>query len=159
MLINHLEYGILLCVRWLAVEISLIYFPSFVQSGTCNLREAVIIGSIIEKVSIPMLHSRYALIFEHLFTQMYKLKSKFWRFHEQTSTFSSTNCQEANHNFVVVLNGCKHIFYFPQNCTVQWNLSLFCSCKIHYNDWYIRYSFGVFVVSFLFVVSHLFCYS
>lgn len=33
------------------------------QSGTCNLREAVIIGSIIQKVSIPMLHSRYVLFF------------------------------------------------------------------------------------------------
>lgn len=28
------------------------------QSRTCNLREAVIIGSIIQKVSIPPLHSR-----------------------------------------------------------------------------------------------------
>lgn len=35
-------------------------FPPFLeQSGTCNLREAVIFGSIIEKVSIPPLHSRY----------------------------------------------------------------------------------------------------
>lgn len=32
------------------------------QSGTCNLREAVIIGSIIQKVSIPPLHSSAALM-------------------------------------------------------------------------------------------------
>lgn len=30
-----------------------------VQSGTCSLREAVIIGSVIQKASIPPLHSRY----------------------------------------------------------------------------------------------------
>ena len=36
------------------------------QSGTCNLREAVIIGSIIEKVSIPALHSRYVLVCVYL---------------------------------------------------------------------------------------------
>ncbi|XP_024467255.1 bystin isoform X2 [Populus trichocarpa] len=29
------------------------------KSGTCNLREAVIVGSIIQKVSIPVLHSCY----------------------------------------------------------------------------------------------------
>ncbi|KAG6428678.1 hypothetical protein SASPL_112931 [Salvia splendens] len=32
------------------------------QSRTCNLREAVIVGSIIEKVSIPPLHSSVALL-------------------------------------------------------------------------------------------------
>ncbi|CAB4277127.1 unnamed protein product [Prunus armeniaca] len=32
------------------------------ESGTCNLREAVIFGSIIEKVSIPPLHSSVALM-------------------------------------------------------------------------------------------------
>ncbi|XP_010460985.1 PREDICTED: bystin-like [Camelina sativa] len=37
-----------------------ILFP-LCKSGTCNLREAVIIGSIIEKCSIPMLHSCVAL--------------------------------------------------------------------------------------------------
>lgn len=31
------------------------------QSGTCSLREAVIIGSILEKCSIPMLHSWYVI--------------------------------------------------------------------------------------------------
>ncbi|KAG5532369.1 hypothetical protein RHGRI_026861 [Rhododendron griersonianum] len=36
-----------------------ILFP-LCESGTCNLREAVIIGSIIQKVSIPPLHSRYS---------------------------------------------------------------------------------------------------
>ncbi|XP_044503951.1 bystin [Mangifera indica] len=38
-----------------------ILFP-LCKSGTCNLREAVIIGSVIEKVSIPMLHSSVALL-------------------------------------------------------------------------------------------------
>lgn len=38
-----------------------ILFP-LCESGTCNLREAVIIGSIIEKVSIPALHSSVALL-------------------------------------------------------------------------------------------------
>lgn len=32
------------------------------ESGTCSLREAVIVGSIIEKVSIPVLHSGLALM-------------------------------------------------------------------------------------------------
>ncbi|XP_010540706.1 PREDICTED: bystin [Tarenaya hassleriana] len=32
------------------------------KSGTCSLREAVIVGSIIEKSSIPMLHSSVALL-------------------------------------------------------------------------------------------------
>lgn len=32
------------------------------ESGTCNLREAVIIGSVIQKVSIPPLHSSVALL-------------------------------------------------------------------------------------------------
>ncbi|KAI5571454.1 hypothetical protein BDE02_11G095300 [Populus trichocarpa] len=32
------------------------------QSGTCNLREAVIVGSIIQKVSIPVLHSCVTLL-------------------------------------------------------------------------------------------------
>jgi len=32
------------------------------QSRTCNLREAVIIGSVIQKVSIPVLHSSVALL-------------------------------------------------------------------------------------------------
>ncbi|GBG67865.1 hypothetical protein CBR_g984 [Chara braunii] len=32
------------------------------QSRTCNLREAVIIGSVIQKVSIPVLHSSVALM-------------------------------------------------------------------------------------------------
>ncbi|KAH1130559.1 hypothetical protein J1N35_001937 [Gossypium stocksii] len=38
-----------------------ILFP-LCKSGTCNLREAVIIGSVLEKVSIPMLHSSVALM-------------------------------------------------------------------------------------------------
>ncbi|GMP59013.1 hypothetical protein CsSME_00022460 [Camellia sinensis var. sinensis] len=38
-----------------------ILFP-LCESGTCNLREAVIIGSIIQKVSIPPLHSSVALL-------------------------------------------------------------------------------------------------
>ncbi|KAK9204424.1 hypothetical protein WN943_014684 [Citrus x changshan-huyou] len=38
-----------------------ILFP-LCKSGTCNLREAVIIGSVIEKISIPMLHSSVALL-------------------------------------------------------------------------------------------------
>lgn len=38
-----------------------ILFP-LCKSGTCSLREAVIIGSVIEKVSIPMLHSSVALL-------------------------------------------------------------------------------------------------
>ncbi|KAG8639553.1 hypothetical protein MANES_14G152600v8 [Manihot esculenta] len=38
-----------------------ILFP-LCKSGTCNLREAVIVGSIIQKVSIPMLHSSAALL-------------------------------------------------------------------------------------------------
>ncbi|KDP41002.1 hypothetical protein JCGZ_03798 [Jatropha curcas] len=38
-----------------------ILFP-LCKSGTCNLREAVIVGSIIQKVSIPMLHSSVALM-------------------------------------------------------------------------------------------------
>ena len=52
-------------------DITVSYFSNFfycmpnffylfgLQSGTCSLREAVIVGSIIQKVSIPMLHSRY----------------------------------------------------------------------------------------------------
>lgn len=38
-----------------------ILFP-LCQSGTCTLREAVIVGSIIQKVSIPPLHSSAALM-------------------------------------------------------------------------------------------------
>ncbi|KAI3932208.1 hypothetical protein MKW92_053244 [Papaver armeniacum] len=38
-----------------------ILFP-LCESGTCNLREAVIVGSIIQKVSIPPLHSSVALM-------------------------------------------------------------------------------------------------
>lgn len=38
-----------------------ILFP-LCESGTCNLREAVIVGSILQKVSIPMLHSSVALL-------------------------------------------------------------------------------------------------
>ncbi|OVA00575.1 Bystin [Macleaya cordata] len=38
-----------------------ILFP-LCESGTCNLREAVIIGSVIQKVSIPPLHSSVALL-------------------------------------------------------------------------------------------------
>jgi len=38
-----------------------ILFP-LCESGTCSLREAVIIGSIIQKVSIPPLHSSAALM-------------------------------------------------------------------------------------------------
>ncbi|KAI4323134.1 hypothetical protein L6164_022764 [Bauhinia variegata] len=38
-----------------------ILFP-LCESGTCTLREAVIIGSIIEKISIPPLHSSVALL-------------------------------------------------------------------------------------------------
>ncbi len=32
------------------------------QSGTCTLREAVIVGSILAKTSIPVLHSSAALL-------------------------------------------------------------------------------------------------
>ncbi|KAA3455461.1 bystin [Gossypium australe] len=35
-----------------------ILFP-LCKSGTCNLREAVIVGSVLQKLSIPMLHSSY----------------------------------------------------------------------------------------------------
>ncbi|KAL5832310.1 hypothetical protein ACOSQ4_017664 [Xanthoceras sorbifolium] len=38
-----------------------ILFP-LCKSGTCSLREAVIVGSILQKVSIPMLHSSVALL-------------------------------------------------------------------------------------------------
>ncbi|KAF3439943.1 hypothetical protein FNV43_RR18221 [Rhamnella rubrinervis] len=38
-----------------------ILFP-LCESRTCNLREAVIVGSIIQKVSIPLLHSSVALL-------------------------------------------------------------------------------------------------
>ncbi|XP_057947794.1 bystin [Malania oleifera] len=38
-----------------------ILFP-LCESGTCTLREAVIIGSIIQKVSIPVIHSGVALL-------------------------------------------------------------------------------------------------
>ncbi|XP_030552148.1 bystin [Rhodamnia argentea] len=38
-----------------------ILFP-LCESGTCSLREAVILGSILQKVSIPMLHSSVALL-------------------------------------------------------------------------------------------------
>ncbi|XWS73844.1 hypothetical protein CRYUN_Cryun02cG0164300 [Craigia yunnanensis] len=38
-----------------------ILFP-LCKSGTCNLREAVIFGSVLQKVSIPMLHSSVALM-------------------------------------------------------------------------------------------------
>ncbi|KAL5572014.1 hypothetical protein UlMin_021611, partial [Ulmus minor] len=38
-----------------------ILFP-LCESRTCNLREAVIIGSVIQKVSIPLLHSSVALL-------------------------------------------------------------------------------------------------
>lgn len=38
-----------------------ILFP-LCESGTCNLREAVIIGSVIQKVSIPPLHSSVAIL-------------------------------------------------------------------------------------------------
>ncbi|XP_031502655.1 bystin [Nymphaea colorata] len=37
-------------------------FLPLCQSGTCSLREAVIIGSVIQKVSIPPLHSSAALM-------------------------------------------------------------------------------------------------
>ncbi|KAJ1400271.1 Bystin [Sesbania bispinosa] len=42
-----------------------ILFP-LCESRTCTLREAVIIGSIIEKVSIPPLHSRYVNLVKDL---------------------------------------------------------------------------------------------
>ncbi|KAL5730259.1 hypothetical protein ACHQM5_003104 [Ranunculus cassubicifolius] len=38
-----------------------ILFP-LCESGTCNLREAVIVGSVIQKVSIPPLHSSAAIM-------------------------------------------------------------------------------------------------
>lgn len=38
-----------------------ILFPLF-KSGTCNLREAVIVGSVIEKMSLPQAHSSVALL-------------------------------------------------------------------------------------------------
>jgi essential nuclear protein 1 len=34
-----------------------------IQSGTCTLKEAVIIASVLSKVSIPVLHSAAALLF------------------------------------------------------------------------------------------------
>lgn len=37
-------------------------FFSLFQSGTCTLREAVIIASILAKNSVPMLHSAAALL-------------------------------------------------------------------------------------------------
>eukprot|EP00850_Spirogloea_muscicola_P005847 SM000027S09628 [mRNA] locus=s27:462353:465703:+ [translate_table: standard] len=37
-------------------------FLPLCQSGTCSLREAVIVGSILQKVSIPVLHSSVALM-------------------------------------------------------------------------------------------------
>ncbi|KAH9723741.1 Bystin [Citrus sinensis] len=43
-------------LKWKCVVAALFW------SGTCNLREAVIIGSVIEKISIPMLHSSVALL-------------------------------------------------------------------------------------------------
>ncbi|CAM6010490.1 unnamed protein product [Sphagnum balticum] len=48
------------------------------QSRTCNLREAVIVGSVIQKVSIPVLHSSVALLkiaeMEYCGTNSYILK-------------------------------------------------------------------------------------
>jgi len=48
------------------------------QSRTCNLREAVIVGSVIQKVSIPVLHSSVALMkiaeMEYCGTNSYFLK-------------------------------------------------------------------------------------
>ncbi|KAG0570469.1 hypothetical protein M758_6G158300 [Ceratodon purpureus] len=48
------------------------------QSRTCNLREAVIIGSVLQKVSIPVLHSSVALLkiaeMEYCGTNSYFLK-------------------------------------------------------------------------------------
>lgn len=34
----------------------------FWQSGTCTLREAAILGSVLTKVSVPVLHSGAALL-------------------------------------------------------------------------------------------------
>lgn len=48
------------------------------QSRTCNLREAVIVGSVLQKVSIPVLHSSVALLkiaeMEYCGTNSYFLK-------------------------------------------------------------------------------------
>lgn len=44
--------------RWKVLLIQL-FFLFNKQSRTCNLREAVIIGSVLQKVSIPILHSRF----------------------------------------------------------------------------------------------------
>ncbi|KAI3465976.1 hypothetical protein Pfo_022639 [Paulownia fortunei] len=50
-----------------------ILFP-LCESRTCTLREAVIVGSIIEKISIPPLHSRYLAEMEYYGTTSYFIK-------------------------------------------------------------------------------------
>jgi essential nuclear protein 1 len=40
--------------------LSVCFFDS--QSGNCTLREAIIIGSVMSKTSVPMLHSAAALL-------------------------------------------------------------------------------------------------
>uniref|UniRef100_A0A804HM45 Bystin n=1 Tax=Musa acuminata subsp. malaccensis TaxID=214687 RepID=A0A804HM45_MUSAM len=61
----------LICIRGYTALRKSVYKPaaffkgvllSLCQSGTCTLQEAVIIGSIIQKVSIPPLHSTAALM-------------------------------------------------------------------------------------------------
>ena len=37
-------------------------FAHSIQSGTCTLREALILGSVLAKTSVPMLHSSAALL-------------------------------------------------------------------------------------------------
>ena len=50
------------CYSGLLVTVPLCPSPGILiplcESGTCTLREAIIVGSIITKCSIPVLHSR-----------------------------------------------------------------------------------------------------
>ena len=50
--------------RLVSDKLRIVYFALsrniLLQAGNCTLREAVIIGSIIEKVTIPPLHARLA---------------------------------------------------------------------------------------------------
>lgn len=43
-------------------RVKYVSFSTAFQSGQCTLREAVIVSSILSKVSIPMLHSAAAII-------------------------------------------------------------------------------------------------
>ncbi|CAI0558540.1 unnamed protein product [Linum tenue] len=55
----------------------LIFVPhsaSCLQSGTCNLREAVIVGSVIQEVTIPALHSGYPIHFPETISSVTSLE-------------------------------------------------------------------------------------